>query len=99
MYKVIMVPTEGSDSEKAVIAVAAKLAQRFKADLRLVRVLSAPTGSETLPPRPVLEITEDAVREERLECGRSPYGISHSLPWTRTSRTSQSYPAAWLKHP
>jgi len=66
MYKVIMVPTEGSDSEKAVIAVAAKLAQRFKADLRLVRVLSAPTGSETLPPRPVLEITEDAVREERL---------------------------------
>lgn len=42
MYKVIMAPTEGSDSEKAAISVAVKLAHRFQADLRLVRVESAP---------------------------------------------------------
>jgi len=66
MYKAIMVPTEGSDSEKAAISLATKLAQRFEADLRLVRVLSAPIGSDTLPRTQVLEITEDAIREERL---------------------------------
>ena len=66
MYKAIMVPTEGSDSEKAAISLATKLAQRFEADLRLVRVLSAPIGSDTIPRTPVLEITEDAIREERL---------------------------------
>ena len=66
MYKVIMAPTEGSDSERAAISIATKLAQRFEAQLRLVRVLSAPIVSETVPTTPVLELTEDTLREERL---------------------------------
>ncbi|MFL5570560.1 MAG: universal stress protein [Gemmatimonadaceae bacterium] len=66
MYKVIMAPTEGSDSEKDAIAVAAKLARRFGADLHLVRVLAAPLVSDTVPRQPVLEITEQALEEERL---------------------------------
>ncbi len=66
MYKVIMAPTEGSDSEKAALSVAAKLAHRLDADLRLVRVLSAPIGSENVPRKSVLEITEEDLREERL---------------------------------
>jgi nucleotide-binding universal stress UspA family protein len=66
MYKVIMAPTEGSDSERAAIAVAVKLAQRFEADLRLVRVETAPIVIETVPRQPVLEITEQTLREERI---------------------------------
>jgi len=66
MYKVIMAPTEGSDSEKAAIAVAVKLAQRFEADLRLVRVQTTPIVIEPLPRAPVLAITEETLREERL---------------------------------
>ncbi len=42
MYKVIMAPTEGSDIERGAISAAVKLAQRFDADLRLVRVQTAP---------------------------------------------------------
>jgi nucleotide-binding universal stress UspA family protein len=66
MYKVIMAPTEGSDSERAAISIATRLAQRFEAQLRLVRVLTAPIVSETIPRTPVLEITENTLREERL---------------------------------
>ncbi len=66
MYKVIMAPTEGSDSERAAISVAVKLAQRFDADLRLVRVEATPLVIETVLRPPVLEITEQTLREERL---------------------------------
>jgi nucleotide-binding universal stress UspA family protein len=66
MYRVIMAPTEGSDIEKGAISVAVKLAQRFGADLHLVRVLSAPLVIENVPRPPVLEITEQTLREERL---------------------------------
>jgi len=66
MYKVIMAPTEGSDSDRAAISMATKLVQCFDAELRLVRVLSAPIVSETVPTTPVLEITEGTLREERL---------------------------------
>ena len=66
MYKVIMAPTEGSDSERAAISVAVKLARRFEADLRLVRVETAPLVIESVPRPPVLEITEQTLREERL---------------------------------
>jgi nucleotide-binding universal stress UspA family protein len=65
MYKVIMAPTEGSDSEKAAIAVAVKLAHRFEADLRLVRVKSEPLVVETIAQMPVVQ-TEQLVHEERL---------------------------------
>lgn len=65
MYKVIMAPTEGSDVEKGALSVAVKLAQRFGADLHLVRVLSAPLVIEMVPRPPVLEITEQTLRDER----------------------------------
>ena len=58
MYKVIMAPTEGSDTENSAISVAVKLAQRFHADLRLVRVQTSPLITETIPRQPVLEITD-----------------------------------------
>jgi nucleotide-binding universal stress UspA family protein len=65
MYKVIMAPTEGSDSERAAISVAVKLAQRFQADLRLVRVRSAPLIVETIAQTPVI-LTEEMLLEERV---------------------------------
>lgn len=66
MYRIIMVPTEGSDSEKAALSVAVKLAQRFDAELRLVRVLSAPLVFEPDGRPPALETLEQTFREERL---------------------------------
>jgi nucleotide-binding universal stress UspA family protein len=66
MYKVIMAPTEGSDVERPAIKVAAKLAQRFQADLRLVRVETTPLVIENVVRPPVLEITEQTLWEERL---------------------------------
>ena len=66
MYKVIMAPTEGSDSEKAAISVAVKLAKRFNAELRLVRIGSAPLIIEPLVRPQILEICEQTFREERL---------------------------------
>lgn len=65
MYKVIMAPTEGSDSEKVAISAAVKLAQRFEADLHLVRVNSEPLVIETIAQTPVLP-TEQMLREERV---------------------------------
>jgi nucleotide-binding universal stress UspA family protein len=65
MYKVIMAPTEGSDSERAAISVAVKLAQRFEADLRLVRVESAPLILETIAQTPVVP-SEQVLMEERV---------------------------------
>ena len=66
MYKVIMAPTEGSESERAAISVAVKLARRFNADLRLVRVETTPLVIETIAPPAVLEITEQTLLDERL---------------------------------
>ena len=66
MYKVIMAPTEGSDTERAAISVAVKLAQRFDADLRLVRVQTAPLVIENVVRPPVLEITERTLLDERF---------------------------------
>ncbi len=65
MIKVIMAPTEGSESERAAISVAVKLAQRFDAELRLVRVEAPPLVVETLPESPLL-ITEQTLLDERV---------------------------------
>ena len=65
MFKVIMAPTEGSESERAAISVAVKLAQRFDAELRLVRVEAPPLVVETLPESPLL-ITEQTLLDERV---------------------------------
>jgi nucleotide-binding universal stress UspA family protein len=66
MFKAILAPTEGSDSERAALSVAVKLAQRFNADLRLVRVDSAPVNIEPVPQAPMLMVTDELIREERL---------------------------------
>src|SRR5450756_3104423 len=66
MFKVIMAPTEGSDSERAAISVAVKLAQRLEADRRLVRVGAEPLVIETIARPPVLAITEQTLLDERL---------------------------------
>ncbi len=66
MYKVIMAPTEGSDAERTALTVAVKLGRRFDAELRLVRVETAPMVVESEFRQPVLEITEQTLREERL---------------------------------
>jgi nucleotide-binding universal stress UspA family protein len=65
MYKVIMAPTEGSDMERPALDLAAELAQRFGAELRLVRVETPPVASDPGPNLRVLEITEDTVKEAR----------------------------------
>jgi nucleotide-binding universal stress UspA family protein len=66
MHKVIMAPSEGFDNERAAISVAVKLAQRFEADLRLVRVAAAPLVIETIDRPPVLTITDQTLLDERL---------------------------------
>jgi len=68
MYKVIMAPTEGSDTERAAISIAAKLAQRFDADLRLVRVQTAPLVIEPIARSPMLMVAEQTLLDERLAC-------------------------------
>ena len=65
MYKVIMAPTEGSDSESTALKVAVKLAQRFEADLRLVRVEPTALEVEAVVRPRLLEFTERALQEER----------------------------------
>jgi nucleotide-binding universal stress UspA family protein len=65
MFKVIMVPTEGSDSERGAISVAVKLANRFEADLRLVRVETTPLVIETIAQTPLM-ITEQTLLDERV---------------------------------
>jgi nucleotide-binding universal stress UspA family protein len=65
MYKIIMVPTEGSDCERAAIPVAVKLAKRFDAELRLVRVETTPLIVETMVQTSVLT-PERTLLDERL---------------------------------
>ncbi len=66
MYKVIMAPTEGFDTERHAISVATHLAQRFDAELRLVRVETAPLVLETLSNPAGLIATEQVLTEARL---------------------------------
>jgi nucleotide-binding universal stress UspA family protein len=66
MHKVIMAPTEGSEDEKAALSVAVKLAQRFDADLHLVRAEAPPLVIETVARPPVLTITEQTLLDERV---------------------------------
>ncbi len=65
MHKVIMAPTDGSENEKAAISVAVKLAQRFDAELHLVRSEAPPLVIETVPRPPVLTITDQTLMDER----------------------------------
>jgi len=67
MYKVIIAPTEVSDSESPAIDAAIRLAERFDAVLHLVQVLAPPLVGDTPLLVPALEITEQALADARLE--------------------------------
>lgn len=66
MYKVIMAPTEGSESEHAAISAATRLAQRFDADLRLVRVEPAPLVLDAVSNAAGFIATEQVLADEHL---------------------------------
>ena len=96
MYKAIMVPTEGSDSETAAVSVATRLAQRFDAALHFVRVQSAPFRMEPISSAPSLFV-EQTFRAERLaalrnleslaaECGRGVFTALEDGPVGPTLR-------------
>ena len=66
MYKVIMAPTDGSATGQAAIALATRLAQRFEAELRLVRVDTPQMMIEPLAGTASFVSTEKALAESRL---------------------------------
>ena len=66
MYRVIMAPTAGEDIEKPAITLAVRLAQKFDAELRLVRVETAPVAVDPISGKSPLTITEQDWREARL---------------------------------
>ena len=66
MYKLIMVPTERPETEKAAISIAIRLAQSFNSELHLVRVEDPPVIVDPATVPPVLLITEETVRDARL---------------------------------
>lgn len=61
-----MGPTEGLDTERHAISVATHLAQRFDAELRLVRVETTPIVLDTRSDPAGLIATQEALREGRL---------------------------------
>ena len=73
MYKIIMAPTDGSDAERPTLDVAVTLAQRFDAELRLVRVETPPVVVDPRSGPGVLNQTEQTLldarraREKKLE--------------------------------
>lgn len=67
MYKIIMAPTAGEDIERPAITLAVRLARKLDAELRLVRVETAPVAVEPIPGKNPLTITENDWREARLD--------------------------------
>jgi len=65
MFKIIMAPTDGSDAERPALDVAVTLAQRFDAELRLVRVETPPVVVDPRSGPGVLQQTEQSVLEAR----------------------------------
>ena len=65
MFKIIMAPTDGSDAERPALDVAVTLARRFDAELRLVRVETAPVAEDPHSGPGVLEQTEETFLEAR----------------------------------
>jgi nucleotide-binding universal stress UspA family protein len=61
-----MAPTDGSDTEMPALEVAVRLARRFDAELRLVRVETPPVAVDPHSGPGVLEQTEETVAEARL---------------------------------
>lgn len=66
MYEVIMLPTTGEDIEKPALTLAVRLTRKLDAELRLVRVETAPVAVDQVPGKNPLTITERDWREARL---------------------------------
>ncbi len=66
MYEVIMLPTAGEDVEKPALTLAVRLTRKLNAELRLVRVETAPVAVDPIPGKNPLTITENDWREARL---------------------------------
>jgi nucleotide-binding universal stress UspA family protein len=66
MYKVIMVPSEGSEIERAAIGVAVRIARRFEAEFRLVRVEPTPLAIESFFGSGDYSSPSEVVAESRL---------------------------------
>lgn len=68
MYKVIMLPTAGEpELERPAITLAVRLARKLNAELRLVRVESAPVALNITVTKNPLAITERDWREARMD--------------------------------
>jgi nucleotide-binding universal stress UspA family protein len=64
-YKVIMAPVDASPLETPALTAAATLARQLDATLHLVRVLAPPIAAQSVQQINPVDITEDAVAEER----------------------------------
>ena len=71
MYKTIMLPTAGSETEKPAISLAIRLYQRFDAELHVVRVHRVTATIEANPVTGMLPQPEEALRVERLAARQS----------------------------
>ena len=71
MYKVIMVPTDGSGFDREAIRVALRIAERNNAKVRLVRVLATGSlfGASDETERALIVV--DAVRSERNKAAQA----------------------------
>ena len=85
MYKVIMAPTDGSDTERPALEVAVALAQRFGAELRLVRVETPPVVVDPHSGPGVLEQTEETLVESRRAREKKLEALAATIPEKRSS--------------
>ncbi len=76
MYKVIMVPTDGSGFDREAIRVALKMAERSNAKVRLVRVLASDTFFGTTPEAEWSPMAAELGRSERATALSELYALA-----------------------
>jgi nucleotide-binding universal stress UspA family protein len=76
MYKVIMVPTDGSGFDREAIRVALKMAERSNAKVRLVRVLASDSFFGTTPEAHWTPMSAELGRSERTSALSDLYALA-----------------------
>ena len=76
MYKVIMVPTDGSGFDREAIRVALEMAERSNAKVRLVRVLASDTFFGTIPEAEWTPMAVELGRSERASALSELYALA-----------------------
>ena len=76
MYKVIMVPTDGSGFDREAIRVALKMAERSSAKVRLVRVLASDTFFGTTPEAEWTPMSAERGRSQRATALSELYALA-----------------------